>query len=491
MKKILLLSSISALLLVVACSPKTTEKTKEKEEPKTTTAPKPKPDEKLSPCPSWANADNKDAIIDNYVLCKDEIRAKNYDKAYDLWKKVYDVAPAADGRRNTIYTWGLEIFNDKFKKETDSAKKKAHVDQIMKLYDEMIECYPDDVGYTYGRKGFDLFYNYPDYATDKEKYDLFKKSIDLKGMKTQAFVLNPFTDLLIRQFNSKAVSMPEAQKYANQVIKIVDNGIKTAKGNELEGFKVVKGYAPVRLEELEATKGFYDCSYYKRKYLYIYEEDKSDCDAMIETYSILRWGDCPETDAKLREINAAYESRCVVAVAPTTNPGTTTNPTKPRGPSCNDMLRNGQYGEAIQCLETKYNQSSDESRKASYAYSIASVLTRQKQFSKAREWANKALQHRPGWGKAYLLIGNMYASSGAICGPGTGWKSQVVIWPAMDMWEKAKRDPESSSKAQRQINKYSQYLPTKEDGFMNGNVKDGQSYKIDCWINRTTTVRLK
>ncbi len=484
MKKNLFLLFTAITLLALACTPKTTEKTVVKEEPKTETAP-PKPDENLSPCPSWNNSPDKDAIIDSYVLCKDEIRAKNYEKAFPLWQKVYAEAPAADGKRNTVYTWGLEIFNDKFNKETDAAKKKAHVDQIMKLYDEMLECYPDDEGYTYGRKGFDLVYNYPDYATDKEKYDLFKKSVDLKGMKTQAFVLNPFTDLLIKQYNSKAISMGEAQKYAGLISKIIDNGMKTAKGNELEGFKVVKGYAPVRLEEFEAEKGFYTCDYYKGKYLYIYEEDKSDCDAMMEAYSILRWGDCSEMDAKLKEINAAYQAKCVEKDPVVVDPGT------PVTPSCNDYLRNGQYAQAIQCLEDRYNKTTDLSKKASYAYSIASVLTRQKKFSSAREWANKALNHRPGWGKPSLLIGNMYASSGALCGPGTGWKSQVVLWPAMDMWEKAKKDPESAGKAQKQINKYYQYLPTKEDGFMNGNVKDGDSYKIGCWINRTTRARLK
>ncbi len=486
MKKRSLLLLTGIVLFFWACTPKTTQKTVEKEEPKTETT-KPKPEENLSPCPNWNDSPNKDAIIDSYVLCKDEVKAKNYEKAFPLWQKVYAAAPAADGKRNTVYNWGLEILNDQFKKETDTAKKKGLVDQIMKLYDEMLECYPDDVGYIYGRKGFDYVYNYPSYATDKEKYDLFKKSMDLKGMETQAFVLNPFTDLLITQFNNKAIGMAEAQKYAMMVTKIVSNGLKTAKGNELEGFKVVDGYASVRLEEFEATKGFYDCNYYKNKYLYIFEEDKNDCDAMMEAYSILRWGNCSETDAKLREINASYQANCVV-VETDPNP---TKPGTPRPPSCNDMLKNGQYAEALNCLEDRYNKSSDNSKKAAYAYSIASIMTRQKRFSKAREWANKALEHRPGWGKAYLLIGNMYASSGASCGPGTGWKSQVVIWPAMDMWEKAKQDGESAGKAQRQINKYSQYLPTKEDGFMNGNVKDGDSYKIGCWINRTTRARLK
>lgn len=475
-------------LLVWACSPKTAKEAVVEEKPKTETpAPTPKPaPERESKCPTFDDVADKDQAIEDYVLCKDEMKKKNYDVAFPLWEKVYANTPGADGRRNLVFMWGVEIYNDKFTKETDATKKKAHVSRVMELYDELSECYPKEKGFVYGRKAFDMYYNYPDFATQQEKYDLFKKSIDTEGMKTQPFVLNPFTALLRDQFDAKAISTSEAQKYTKLISDVLDNGLKTSKGRTLSDFQLVEGYTPFRLAEFESTKGFYDCNYYMNKYVKEYEENKTDCDVLIDIYSTLRWGNCPETDAKLREINAAYDNNCVekVVVSPTT-------PTQPTGPSCNDLLRGGQYQEAIDCLKGKYEASSDTERKAKYAYSIGQIYySKFKKFSTARTWAEKASSHNSSWGKPYLLIGDMYASSGPICGPGRGWKSQIVIWPAMDMWEKAKRDPQTSSKAQKQINKYRQYLPTKEDLFLQG-VKEGDSYKIGCWINRNTRVRAK
>ncbi len=487
MKRCLLFISLLSLT-VWACTPKVAEETTktEEEKPKTET-PKPKPQEGISPCPNWNDAPNKEQLTTDYVLCRDEIKKENYDAAYTLWKRVYDVAPAADGRRNTIYTWGLAIYNDKYKKATDPTEKKAHVDFIMKLYDEMNECYPKDKGFIYGRKAFDLYYNYPDMATQQEKYDLFKKSLDTDGVKSQAFVLNPFTDLLIRQYNDKAISIEEARKYDQLIKDVLANGLAKSKGQTLENFQIVESYAPMRLEEFEAEKGFYDCDYYKNKYLANYEENRSDCDVLIDVYSTLRWGGCSEADAKLQEINNAYGSSCRED-EPAPDPK---DPRPTTGPSCKDLLRAGQYVEAVKCMEERYNKTSNTEYKAKYAYSMASIYYgKLKKFSTARNWANKAAENKPGWGKPYKLIGDMYASSGPLCGPGRGWESQVVVWVAMDMWYKAKKDPSVAAAAQKSINKYSQYLPEKQDGFMRG-VKEGDSYKVPCWIQRTTKVRFK
>ena len=474
---------IIIVLTVWACTPKAAKETVVKEDPKTETPPE---DPRKSTCPTFKDAPNEDNAITDYVLLKDEMKAKNYEKAFPMWEKVYAVTPAADGGRSKVFAWGVEIYNDKFNKATDAATKKANVAKVMEIYDAWAECYPEEKGFVQGRKAFDMFYSYPDNATQQEKYDLFKTSIDAEGMKTQAFVLNPFTALLRDQFDAKAIDVTEAKKYATLIQNVLDNGLKTAKGQTLESFKIVDGYVPFRLAEFESTKGFYDCNYYMNKYVQRYEDNKNDCEVLIDIYSTLRWGNCPETDAKLKEINASYDKNCVED-----EPVETTGPVTSTGPSCNDLLRAGDYQGAIDCLKEKYESSSDNEWKGKYAYSIGQIYySKFKQYSTARTWADKASNHLPNWGKPYLLIGDMYASSGPICGPGTGWDSQVVLWPAMDMWSKAKSDPSTSGKAQAQINKYSQYLPNNEQCFLRSK-KDGESYRVDCWIQRNTTCRCK
>ena len=88
-----------------------------------------------------------------------------------------------------------------------------------------------------------------------------------------------------------------------------------------------------------------------------------------------------------------------------------------------------------------------------------------------------------------MLIGKLYASSGPLCGPGTGFDSQVVTWPAIDMFKKAKQvDPSVATEANKLIDTYTQYMPSKEDIFSR-TMKEGSTYKVGCWINRNTTVR--
>lgn len=485
MKKIMKYSWALLLLVLAvwACTPKTAEKTVETVEE---TKPAPVVDASLSPCPKFNDTDNPDQASTDYVICKDYIKAKKYEEAFPLWEKVYANSPAADGRRYTVYTWGLTLYAWKYENATTDADKKDIVQKVMKVYDDMMACYPDTKSFGYGRKGFDMFYTYPTEATDKEKYDLFKQDLDINGVKAQPYVLNPFTDLLIKRFNAKEIDLAEAQKYAKLVNDVLANGLATAKGQTLESYRIVESYAPLRLEEFEATRGFYSCEYYKIKYYSKFEEAKTDCEVIEDVYSTLRWGNCPEVDEKIRELDAALATHCKEDPVE----GPVTGPT-PSGPSCRDLLRSGQYQEAIDCMEGAMGRSNDNEKKAKYAYAIASIYYGKfKKYSKAREYANKALEYKPGYGKAYLMIGDMYASSGPLCGPGRGWDSQVVIFVAMDMWSKAKRDPETASKAQRQINKYNQYLPDKEAAFMRG-VKAGDSYKINCWIQRNTTVKLK
>ncbi len=87
------------------------------------------------------------------------------------------------------------------------------------------------------------------------------------------------------------------------------------------------------------------------------------------------------------------------------------------------------------------------------------------------------------------MIGDLYRGSGKKCGPGTGFESQVVTWPAIDMYIKAKNvDPSVASAANRKIADSEKYMPSREEGFMRS-LKEGQSFKVECWINATTTVR--
>lgn len=460
---------LSVILLIGACTPKTPEAASE-----TDTSETPLPDMEANPCPTFDDAPNPDRALENFVLYRDFKKTEEYKIAFDYWKKVYKNAPAADGKRATVFTDGV-FFYEHFMEE-EPTKKDEYLKKIFELYDKMEECYPEG-GYAQGLKAFDYFFKYPDRATKMEQYELFKKSIELDDGEPRFFILNPFTSLLVDLTLEEKIPVEEAKKYQLIISGAIEKGLAECEQNgDCESWKIIAEYAPARLEALEAIKDFYDCDYYMAKYYPAFQESPTDCETINTVYSRLRFGGCDPNSVQLQAINDAYENNCKAETKP----------------SCNQLLREGKYREAIDCLEETIPTLSNNEDKATYKLIIAKIYyAHLKNFSRARQYAREAASLRSGWGEPYILIGTLYASSGPLCGPGRGWDSQRVVWPAIDMWEKARSiDPSVRSEATKLINQYSQYMPELGEIFQRS-LQEGQSYLVPCWIQETTTIRAK
>ena len=467
--------SILLFLVAVSCSPKTTKETTEvPDKPVTTT-----PTEKLSPCKNWTVPVKNEDAETNYVIYRDFLKLKQYDNAFNLWKKVYEIAPAADGKRKTVYEDGIKLYHYYFKQSGNEAERKDFVNRIMRLHDEIGECYEDEA-YASGRKAFDYYYNYPTYTNSFDIYKMFMKSIDGTGLHTQAFVINPFTALLIEMHKEEKISMAEAQKYALLIPQILKEGETNCKEKECNAWGIVRSYAPERLSEFEAVKNFYDCSYYKQKYIPAFDQNSGDCEVVNEVYSTLRWGSCDDMDAEMMRVKKIKDQNCRVVV----EAGTLR--------SAYNALENGNYREAIKGFEAFVEKTDDNQKKAKYSLLIGKIYyAHLKQFSTARKYALLSAKYNPNAADPYLLIGKLYASSGPLCGPGRGWDSQVVTWPAIDMFNKAARlEPGSKAgkEAAKLASKYKQYMPSMEDIFQRG-LKVGDSYFVPCWIQQNTKIR--
>jgi tetratricopeptide (TPR) repeat protein len=462
------------LLLLAGCTPKTTEPVVEEEKPVSNTPP-PQEEEKLSPCPKFSDAPDPDEAETNYVLYRDFLRAGDWEQSYKLWKKVYAVAPAADGRRNTVFADGIRFYEYFMSQTTDTLKHQAYADTIFSIYDEIDRCYPEG-GYIEARKAFDIFYKYPNRASKLETYQMFKSAMDKDGMKTPDFVLNPMASLLVELYDAGEIDQEEAYKYQDLIRNRLTKGLEECKGTACDRWAIIEEYAPVRLEYFETVKGFYDCDYYLEKYYPEFEANPDDCDVVRTVYSRLNFADCPKDNPKFKELIRVGNENC-----------------KPEpGPAelAYILLREGKYEESIEAFKKAIEEEENVDKKAQYTLTIAKIYNvHLRNFSRARSWAEKAAELKSGWGEPYILIGRMYASSGPLCGPGRGWDSQIVTWPAIDMWQKAKRvDPSVAGEANEWIGRYSQYMPNKEDVFIR-NLKAGQSYYVGCWIQRSTTIR--
>ena len=474
-----LASLIVLLALLQTCTPKAAGPATTATTPTTPTTPvKPKPtDEALSPCPKFSDAANPDEASDNYVIYRQLLKAKEMDAAMRAWRSVYATSPAADGRRATVYTDGIAFYNDLIQRFPD--RRASYGDTIVTLYQQARECYPGN-GYMAAIQAFDSYYTYPGTATDDEIYALFKESLDIDGAeKLNYFVINPMSKLVVEQHRAGNIDDAEAKRVATALRSRLAKGLEECQGNDCEAWRTIEAYAPETLRYFETVKGFYDCRYYVDRYYADYQADPTNCESILTAYSRLRYGGCTEGTAEFDELKRAYDANCRVAAS---------------GPSdlkkAFDCLESGDYDCAIENFTAAAEAATDAEKKGRYFMYAAKVYySHKRNFGQARALARRAAEADPNTGEPYMLIGTLYASSGPLCGPGTGFDSQVVTWPAIDKWQQAKRiQPDLAGKANQLINRYTQYMPSRSDIFQRG-IKEGDTFRVDCWIQETTRVR--
>lgn len=476
LRQLIFLATALIVLLICSCTPKVAPVVTDETTTVTPITPA-VPTANLSTCPKFSDAPDPDGITDAYIIYRNFMKTKEYGTAMKKWRQVYAVAPAADGKRNTVYLDGVVLYQDLVKKFP--AKKEAYGDTIQLLYAQARECYPKD-GFTAAMQGFDAYYTYPGSATHQEIYDLFKESIEKDGKDLQYFIMNPMASLLVEMYDTNYIDVAEAKMMVNALKSRLATGLKTCKGADCEAWKAVESYLPSRLEYFEQVRDFYDCAYYVDRYLPDFNDNPTDCDVIGTTFTRLRWANCDVESAEYKKVSEAYQKNCYEPETVVIGPGR-------EGYNC---LQNNDYRCAIDKFTEAAEATDDSDKKGKYYITVAKIYySHLKNFSQARAFALRAASAKSGWGEPYLMIGRLYASSGPLCGPGRGFDSQVVVWPAIDMWNRAKNvDSAAAAEANKFINRYAQYMPSREDVFQR-NLKVGDTYKVGCWIQENTVIR--
>ncbi len=408
------------------------------------------------------------------------MRNSDFEAALPHWRRVYNAAPKADGARDFHFSDGVKLFKYLISKTNEETLQKSYIDTLNSIFDHWSYCYGNSTE-VLGQQGFTMFYDFREYYPDSVIYKKFKDVVDSDRKKIPYYIINPFTELLVMQLYKKEIQEDEAQQYAYVILDRVQSGL--ASGKDTAYWQTIDSYAPKRLEVFEGIEGFYPCEYYVEKYTPSYFENKDSCEIINEVYGRLRWAKCENTLDIFKEIaQKRVDNKCIVAQ----------NEASGVAGKAFEDLREGRYRDAIRGFEQAYRDATEAAKKAEYAILVSKVYyAHMKDFPSSRTWALRAATHRSKWGEPYMIIGMLYASSGPLCGPGTGFDSQIVTWPAIDKWNYAKSiDPSVTSEANKMINTYTQYMPSKEDLFVR-TINEGASFKVGCWIQETTTARSK
>ena len=446
-------------------------------------------------CESWVGSPKEGEASDAHTIYRDAFKTKDYALAFENWEIAYTLAPAADGKRDYHYTNGIELYKDKLTKATTTEDKKVAKEWISKLYDEAIACYEagaisiknctaDDcikkkVGYLYGRKGYDLYYSVN--AKYSQTLEALKAAVENGGLDSEYIIFAPYATIVVDWFQKGKMTQEEARNAHITLNEIADHNI--AKGDNLAPyFQQAKDAMNATLSKIE--RDIFDCAFFVKKLRPDYDADPDNPEVLKRTLAILKGQGCEpgepffdEVDAKWKKY-AEEENARIQAEFEKNNPGV----------AAKKLYDQGDYNGAINKYQEAIDGEEDAEKKASYMFSMASIQFRKlKQYSKARATAQQAAKNKAGWGRPYMLIGDMYGSSARNCGD--DWNQRLAILAAIDKYSYAKSiDPDVADEAKERIAKYKSAMPSQNDGFMRG-VKAGQTLTVGCWIGESVKVR--
>ncbi len=440
-------------------------------------------------CETWIGSPKEEEASEAHTIYREHMKNKLYDQAFEYWQKAYSIAPAADGKRDFHYTDGIKIYKDKLKK--DPSKKEEYVKKIISFYNQDIECFksgaikmgkvtPEErIGYLKGRLGYDMYYTFQ--TPYEENLATLKDAVDMAGNKTEYIVLTPYANIVVYQFLDKKLDKKVARDAYVQLNKIADYNIKN---NAKFKTQFTQAKAAMNAEFAKIEDHIFDADYFVKKYEPRYESAKNDPAQLKEMIGKLKQLGCDPNNAFLKKLEgdwskyAAAENARLKAEFEANNPASIAK----------KLYDAGDYAGAIAKYREAMDKASDNDAKANYLFRIASIQGRKmKSYSTARSTARQAAKMKPGWGRPFMLIGDLYAMSSRSCGD--SFMQRCAILAALDKYIYAKSiDSSVASEANSRIAKYNKSRPAKADAFMQGK-KAGDSVKVSCWIGETVKLR--
>lgn len=408
-------------------------------------------------------------ILDKEATCAD------YKPLLGTWRQIFFNAPAA---RQTTFLNGAKAYTACLKELKDAeeedlvALRNNYFDTLMAIYQVRRELFPEYAGSILERTTLTYFaYRNDDLPAIMA---MFEETYELEGNDMYFTLIYPWVQ------GAYVLSKKDTTYNTEYILNVYNKVAEVADYNIDEETKYAKYYEKYKEKatQLVISEGILNCERIVDIYTEKLEANPGDAELLKKAYGTMLFLNCHKDTLYADQfLNIAEQ---LLEVDPT--------PARARY-IANSYASKQDYTAAMEYYEKASEVEEDPVKKAQDLISIAGILQRQGSFSKSREVALEAAELRPNWGEPYIQIANLYLNSGKLCGPGTGWDSQVVVWPAIDMLQKAKSvDPEVSEKAQKLINKYWGFMPTKEDIFFK-NLNLGDSYTVPCWINRSTSIR--
>jgi len=410
-------------------------------------------------------------------LYRENFKMGNYQEALPNWRWVFVNAP---GLREQTFKDGETMYKSFMESEENTTQKAAYFDTLMMIYDQRAICWGESA-YLSGKKALMYYQFYPE--QEEVIKDFIQKAVKNGDTLTPPSQLRLYYRYLVKDLETEKLSLEDFSQELDFIHNIIDFNLTNGEARLMADYEEAKDKIKTS-EDIDTggDKGSIQITSCEDVHTHIvpkYRANPDDLAIMKRVYAGFYKFKCFKDPLFLEVL----EKLCAV------------EPSPPRLRTLASIYRSQKnHVKAIDYYRQSNEVETNPTKKAETYMKLASIYAWEqsnKDFSSARKEALNAAGLKSNWGEPYIFIGRMYASSGSLCGPGTGFESQKVLWPAFDMWYKARSlDPSSADEAQKWINQYYQYLPTKKDIFQRG-INEGGQYSIGCWIGGKGTVRIK
>jgi len=435
---------------------------------------------------SNAQAQNPECMT-NLSIFSEHAKVKNYDAAYEPFKKVYETCPQLN---NAIYVYGERILKHKIGKAS-AGEKDGFIKDLMGLYDDkmkyfssktnMAETEIDKVLLQYDNKMMDDSGVYAglskpftedkgNFKNPKALYLYFSSLVDLHnaGKKELQEVFDVYDDVTgkIEEENDKLTD-----RIAKLLPKEEEGTLTSKEKRQLKSYNSYsENYGKIAGSIDSKLGALADCGNLIPLYEKNYEEKKGDVNWVKRAVGRMFSKECTDDPMfqKLFEAQLALDPSADAYVYG----GTLKN-------------KAGDTKGAVADFNKALELETDAKKKSNIAYKVATIYRRGSK-STARSYAQKAIDANPANGKAYLLIASLYAGSANACGT-TPFEKRAIYWKAADMANKAGRvDPSLRGRANQSAASYSAKAPSKEMIFSSGMA--GKTVSFSCWVGGSIKV---
>ena len=415
-------------------------------------------------------------FMNELSLYNEFYKQDNIESAMPHWRTVYNKYPKST---LNLYIHGANMYEKLIETASSPEEKSKYIDELMKLYDKRIK-YFGEKGYVLGRKATAwLKYKLDNDGnldngdlkeTLKIGYDWLNESVTERGNETELPVL-----VLLMQTSRSLFKLGELPK--ETVVKNYDtcNSILNAIRENTTDAETLKDITDVQayIEDIFGTSGAADCEALVSILTPQYENKKDDIEFIKAMLRRLGNANCDETQLFSEATERLYEL-------------------EPSAEAAFNMARRYVKRNDVERAKSYYRQAmeqeTDNDLLAKYYYEYALfVYAKENALQEARNYAKRALDIKPDYCEALMLIGDIYVAASRSFGEDNFEKS-TVFWVAVDYFERARSNPDCAVDASRKANDYRKYFPNKEEAFFRS-LQEGQTYKVGGWINENTRVR--